>query len=124
MSLSTTVLLVEDDATLAELAREMLAMFGIEVLVAESMELAIENYQQRVTDIRLVIFDMNLEKATGIEVFEALKEIDDDFVSILASGMITDMDIKKYKDMGFNEIIKKPYSFKNLKEIITGYLEG
>ncbi len=123
MDQNATVMLVEDDATLADLAKEMLGMFDIEVLIAESMETAIEVYSERNEDVRLVIFDMNLEKATGIEVFEALKDIDNDFISILASGMITDMDIKKYKDMGFHEIIKKPYSFKNLKEIISGYLD-
>ena len=123
MEFNATVMLVEDDVTLADLAKEMLGMFDIEVLIAESMETAIDIYNERSNDVRLVIFDMNLEKTTGIEVFEALKEIDGDFVSILASGMITDMDIKKYKDIGFHEIIKKPYSFKNLKEIISSYLD-
>ncbi len=122
MNAIATVLLEEDDTTLADLAKEMLAMFNISVIIAETLEDAVETYSGNYQEIRLVIFDMNLDKSTGIEVFEELKKINSDFISILASGMITDMDIKKYKNMGFNEIIKKPYSFKNLKEIITGYI--
>lgn len=117
-----TILLVDDDTTLLELATEMLGFFGISVVGAETLEEAKEIYTERHGEVGLVIMDMNLENASGIEVFEALKEIDDDFVSVLASGMITDMDQKKYKDQGFDEIIKKPYSFQSLQEMIKRYI--
>lgn len=113
------ILLVEDDLTLADLTKEMLGAFGIKLEVARTLEKAVEIYSASNDHIPLVILDMNLDNNTGIEVFEKLKKIDDQFVSVLASGMITSMEIKKYKDMGFDEIVQKPYSFKSLLEIIN-----
>ncbi|MCD4829142.1 MAG: response regulator [Candidatus Cloacimonetes bacterium] len=122
MANKKTIMLVDDDSTLLGLAVEMLGFFDIFVHGAETLEEACEIYSQNREAIALVITDMNLENASGIDVFEALRDIDDDFISVLASGMITDMDIKSYKEKGFDEVIKKPYSFQSLQEMINRYL--
>ncbi len=116
-----SILLIDDDPTLVDLTKELLSVFGVSVLSAEDMEQAIDVYKNDQENIWLIIFDMNLEYNTGIEVFNELKKIDDNFISILSSGMITDSDIDEYKSMGFNEIIPKPYSFKDLHKIIMSY---
>ncbi len=115
------IMLVDDDTSLLELAKEMLAFFDITVHGAETLEEACATYREMHDDISLIIMDMNLENATGLEVLTALKAIDDKFVSILASGMVTDMDEKEYKAKGFDLIIKKPYSFQALQELINQY---
>lgn len=118
-----SILLIDDDPTLVDLTKELLSVFGISVLSAEDMEQAIKVYTENQDNIWLIIFDMNLEFNTGLEVFDELKKINNDFVSILSSGMITDSDIDEYKGIGFNEIIPKPYSFKDLHKIIMSYKE-
>ena len=124
MENNKSILLIDDDPTLVDLTKELLSVFGISVLSAEDMEQAVETYKEKQDDIWLIIFDMNLEFNTGIEVFNELRKINDNFVSILSSGMITDSDIDEYKSMGFNEIIPKPYSFKDLHKIIMSYKQA
>jgi DNA-binding response OmpR family regulator len=116
------LLLVEDDETLSDLVREMLDLFGIKVLVAHTLSQAVALYTEHRDGIPLVIFDMNLENETGLEVFEALRNAGGEFAAFLASGMFLEQEVREYKNRGFQEIIKKPYSFMELRATIEKYL--
>jgi DNA-binding response OmpR family regulator len=116
------LLLVEDDETLSDLVREMLDLFGIKVFIAHTLDEAVTAYRENVDHIPLVIFDMNLENETGLEVYEALRNVGGDFIAFLASGMFLEQEVMEYKKHGFSEIIKKPYSFMELRTTIEKYL--
>jgi DNA-binding NtrC family response regulator len=116
------ILLVEDDVILCELTKEMLQHFDIETFTAYTMEEAVKVFKENHEEIGVCIMDMNLEQETGVDVFEALKEISTDFVPVLASGMFTSHDIEEYKEKGFAEIIQKPYSFKDLTVLVQKHL--
>jgi CheY-like chemotaxis protein len=66
---------------------------------------------------------MNLDNSTGIDVFNELKGISPEFSAILASGMFLEDDKQNYIDMGFNEVISKPYNLAELKRIIKEYVQ-
>ncbi len=117
------VLLVEDDSTLNELTSEMIQIMGYEVVSAESKAEAIEKFNKSHQEIGLAIFDMNLEDATGYEVFAELNKIDANYAAVLASGMVTEFDVKVYKEAGFKEAISKPYSMNDLQRILSTYLD-
>ena len=116
------VLLIDDDETLCELGKEMFEILNVEAFVAQTIEEAEKCFKHHFQDIALVIFDLNLDDVTGLDVFDLLKTINDDFVAILASGIFIDEDAPKYIEIGFKEIILKPYNLKILKEIIGKYL--
>lgn len=116
------VLLIDDDETLCELGQEMFEILNIEAFVALDLEEALECYSKNHMTIKLVIFDLNLEQASGVDVYEALKRIDNNFSAILASGIFIDEDAPKYLEMGFKEIILKPYNLSTLKRLTDNYL--
>ena len=116
------VLIIDDDITLCELGKEMFEILDVEASTALTLNEAVEFYKENYSNIGMVIFDLNLEEATGIEVFEALKQIDSGFAGILTSGVFIEEDAKRYKEMGFKDIILKPYHMSTLKDLIKVYL--
>ena len=117
------VLIVDDDLTLCELGKEMFEILNVEAASALTLEEAVEFFNENHESIGLVIFDLNLEEVTGIEVFTELQKIDNEFTGILTSGVFIEEDAKMYKDIGFKDIILKPYNMSNLKDLIAKYLE-
>ncbi|MCK9328361.1 MAG: response regulator [Candidatus Cloacimonetes bacterium] len=115
------VLLIDDDETLLELGKEMFDILNIQALTAFDMDEAVRCFKCQHNNIGLVIFDLNLDQVSGIEVFEALKEIDADFDAVLASGIFIDEDAPKYIELGFKEIILKPYNLSTLKQLSEKY---
>jgi len=117
-----TVLLVEDDDTLCELSLEMFKIIKTPLLVSQNPEEAERVFDQNKDKISIIIFDMNLDDATGVDVFNILKEKGESFTAILASGMFLEDDKQTYLDMGFSEVIAKPYNMAELKRIIKAYI--
>ncbi|MCB5249644.1 MAG: response regulator [Candidatus Cloacimonadales bacterium] len=116
------VLLIEDDETLCELVAEMFNLLKTPLLTAYTMNEAVQIFEENQDKIALAIFDMNLDESSGIDVYEALKEKGKDFVAILASGMFLEDDKDTYIEMGFTEIIAKPFSLADIRRIISTYL--
>ena len=116
------VLIVDDDITLCELGKEMFEIMDVEAASALTLEEAVEHFTKNHESIGLVIFDLNLEEVTGIDVFKELQKIDNGFVGILTSGVFIEEDAKMYKEIGFKDIILKPYNMSNLKSLIAEYL--
>ena len=52
-----------------------------------------------------------------VEVLKEIEQIDDTIYTVLASGMITEYDREKYENLGFDEIIKKPYRMEDLNTL-------
>ncbi len=115
------VLLIDDDETLLELGREMFEILNIEALTAFDLNEAVKHFVEFHECINMVVFDLNLDQMSGIDVFQALKEIDNNFNAILASGIFIDEDAPKYMEMGFKEIILKPYNLNTLKQLSDKY---
>lgn len=118
------VMLVEDDDTLCELSQEMFRLLNVPLFVAQTYEEANDLFNTNHDDIRVVIFDMNLDNYTGVDTYKSLCEIDSQFIAILASGMFLDDDIDTYKEMGFHEVISKPYNLKDVRRIIAQYMSN
>jgi len=117
------IMLIEDDLMLSDLTCEMLNMIGFETYAADNINNSIEMFTEKKEEIKIIIFDMNLESHTGKEVLDALLKINDEFVPILATGMVIESEIQKYKDMGFSEVMIKPYNLKSLKDIAEKYIK-
>lgn len=64
------ILLVEDEASLKELYRELLFSEGLEVVIAEDGEAALEQIQNDTFD--LVLLDIRLPKLDGLQVLKSL----------------------------------------------------
>lgn len=109
-----TILLVDDETTIVEVAREMLSELGYHVLVAQSGAEAVEIYADRWQDIDLVILDMVMPEMGGGQVYERLKEINPRIRAILSSGYSMNGMARSIMDKGVQLFLQKPFRLDEL----------
>lgn len=111
-----TVLIVDDEKMVVNVAQEMLKGIGYSTLTASSGEEALDIYQKEQGKIDIVILDMIMPGLGGEGTFGRLKEMNPDVVVLLSSGYSLDGNASKILNCGCNGFIQKPY---NIKEIST-----
>jgi PAS domain S-box-containing protein len=112
-----TILLVDDEAPLRDLARKVLSRFGYTVLTAPDGEGALEIYRAQRESIHLVILDLIMPGLGGAKCLEELLLINPDVKALIATGYSPE-------DSGFDKLedrargfIRKPY---NIDELLNG----
>jgi len=101
------ILLLEDDAILAESLQEFLELEGFSVDIAKNGE---EVYELTFNNnYNLYIFDINVPKDNGFEVLKHLKEANDNTPTIYISALTDINSITKGFDLGACDYIKKPF---------------
>ncbi len=101
------ILLLEDDAVLAESLAEYLELEGYEVESVGSGEEVFDRTFEQVYD--LYILDINVPDINGLEVLKALKDAEDPTPAIYISAM-TDIDsISQGFEAGAIDYLKKPF---------------
>ena len=120
------VLLLEDDALLADSVLAGLGMFGIKVERAEDGAKALDMYRRRAEKKRpydAVILDLTIPGGMGgIETVRHLLELDPNVKAIVSSGYSEDPIMTNYSDYGFKGVIPKPYELEELVDMIQGFL--
>ena len=81
-----TVLLVEDEEMLREMADNMLTRLGYKVLAAKDGIEALEIFKNHLDEIHVVVSDLSMPRMGGWETLTALRQIRPDIPVILASG--------------------------------------
>lgn len=80
------VLLVEDEATLAELLTHLLARVQVEVIHASSGEIAMQMFNERRDGIALAFVDCHLPDMDGRALCQKLREVSPGLPLLLTSG--------------------------------------
>jgi DNA-binding response OmpR family regulator len=79
-----TVLIVDDDGAIRKMLARLFGLEGFQVLSAQDGGEALECFKQHHPD--LVLLDYNLPGQNGLEVLEALKEVDPKVKVLLMTG--------------------------------------
>lgn len=114
------VLVVDDEETLREMAKEMLSRIGYEVETAADGIEALEKYRKRVFD--LVLLDAIMPRMNGAETFEGLKAINPAVKVIFCSGYSEGVLSSEQGKPG-SGYLQKPFSLGALSEIIRKVIE-
>ena len=117
------ILLVDDEAQVAELAAEMLAEEGYKVIVAHDGFEALRIYQQMGEQIGLVILDFFLPVMDGDAVFDELRSLNPDIAVVLSSGFAEQSKLGNMLAQGLRGFIPKPYSRAKLLEQVRSTLD-
>ena len=118
-----TILLVDDEAVIAEITKEILEMLGYRTLLAGSGQEAISVFTEKHAAINLVILDMVMPGMSGAKVFEALRSLKPDIKIIVYSGYFINDEIQSLLDRGGCEFIQKPFSIEALSEKIREMMD-
>lgn len=103
-----TILIVDDEVTICEVAKATFESLGYRVILAHDGLEAIEVFDQRKKEIDLVILDLSLPKRSGKEVLETIRATDPSIPVIISSGYTVAGAVERDLE-GFRSIIQKPY---------------
>jgi PAS domain S-box-containing protein len=105
-----TVLVAEDDIQVRELTKEVLEGSGYKVLEATNGENALSVFNNSQDSINLLLLDVIMPKKNGKEVYDAIRQKNQDIKAIFISGYDADIIQKKgFMNRGVN-FISKPVS--------------
>ena len=119
---SITVLLVDDEALIIDVGRQMLERLGHTVLTANNGMEAVEIYRSNPGRIDLVVLDMVMPDMGGGEIYDRLKDIDPKVKVILSSGYSINGQATEILNRGCNGFIQKPFGLNDLSEKISEVL--
>jgi len=113
-----TVLLVDDEETVRDVACAMLNEFGFEVISAADGREAVELYRVQGGRIDLVLMDLNMPNLNGEEAFHELRGMDPQVRVILSSGFSEQEVTRKFLGKGLAGFIQKPYTLAALRDAV------
>ncbi len=117
------VLVMDDEPTICDVARQMLEYMGYEVETAADGQEAIRLYRtamKRGCPFDLVIMDLTIPAGMGgKEAIQELKKIDPHVLAIVSSGYSNDPVFGNYQQYGFQGCVTKPFGLKELKEALV-----
>ncbi len=111
---SGTILLIDDESFVREVAGNMLEKLGYKVITCNDGQEAIEYYKSFYNEIDVVIIDMIMPKLNGQDTFRELKKINPTIKAIIASGYSIDDTIQEVLDEGVLGFIQKPLKIDQL----------
>jgi CheY-like chemotaxis protein len=117
-----TILLVDDEAVIVEVTKDILETLGYQVMTASTGREAIEIYQKEKDRIDMIILDMIMPGMGGGETLDHLKTINPAAKVILSSGYSLDGEAKKIMDRGVQSFLQKPFRIEQLSQKIRGVL--
>ncbi|HOO56752.1 MAG TPA: PAS domain S-box protein [bacterium] len=120
-----TILIVDDEKQLLKTIEKNLNLSGYKTLAADSGKKAIKLYRPRRNEIDLVLLDMIMPEMNGMQVIQALKEINPDVRIIILSGYSEFGGAESpLKEKCVKKFIHKPCDMLELCEAIRQVLDG
>jgi PAS domain S-box-containing protein len=117
-----TILLVDDDAAVLNVAKQMLVHLGYDVVTAENGEQAVRLIESQTGGFKAVILDRTMPKMGGLEALSAIRNIDNSVPIVLASGYSEDDAYSGENKRMLSAYIQKPYTLRALSEAICSVL--
>ncbi len=121
-----TVLVMDDEESIREIAGEMLSYLGYDATVARDGAEAVELYRQareRGQPFSVVLMDLTIPGGMGgREAITLLRQMDESVLAVVSSGYSTDPIMADYRAYGFSGVIIKPYRVAELKSVLDQLL--
>jgi len=116
------ILYLDDEEALRDSFSLLLNNLGCKVDVAKNGEEAIELF--KLNKYNLAILDLTIKEGmSGIEAAEEILKFKPDAYLVVTSGYSDDDIIANYKSYGFKDYLTKPFTFKNIVNILKNYLK-
>jgi len=114
-----TILLVEDDEMVCNMAKAMINRLGFEVIMAKDGEEAVKIFRERRQEICLVLTDLTMPLLDGWETLKAVRRIRSDIPVILTSGYDEVTAMAQQHDERPQAFLNKPYRMDDLKRALA-----
>lgn len=118
------ILVIDDEAGVAKMIKDMLESFGYLVTIALSGREGLEIYKEMWKEIDAVIIDMVMPEMNGRETFLALKKINPQINALISSGHALTSDVNYALKEGVRAFLQKPYNKNELAMNIQYLIES
>ena len=115
-----TILVIEDDASIAKGLKQNLSFEGYSVFVAPDGERGLELSVDKAPD--LIVLDVMMPKMNGFEVLRELRRREIDVPVIMLTAKGEEMDKVRGLDMGADDYVTKPFGLQELLARIQAVL--
>ncbi|MBN8554674.1 MAG: response regulator [Deltaproteobacteria bacterium] len=104
-----TVLIVDDEEMMRNVATDILTGVGAKTLVAKNGEEALHLFKAHQHSIDLIISDVIMPRVSGIQLVQAIREMNSNVPVILSSGYAENNEISDLRRSSNLKFIQKPY---------------
>ncbi|MFO7838243.1 MAG: PAS domain S-box protein [Desulfosalsimonadaceae bacterium] len=118
-----TILVVDDEEMIIEVAREMLESLGYDVISGKSGDEAVQRLSENPDTVDLVILDFVMPGMSGSEVLEQLKALKPEIKVLLASGYNFNGRADALMQRGCSGFIQKPFNLAELSRKLHEMLQ-
>ena len=118
------ILLVDDEAAVVKLEKQMLERMGYVVTSRTGSMEALEVFRNKSNSYDLVVTDMTMPNMTGAQLAKEIKQIRPDIPVILCTGYSAQIDEEKSKYLGIDGYIMKPILRKELAQLVRKALDN
>lgn len=117
-----TVLLIEDEALVADTVQKLLEHLGWQVRIAASGKAALAYLKKSNPQPFMVLMDMNLPDMHGSLLFEKMGRINSNLKVFICSGCGQDEEVHRLITGGARGFLQKPFGLQSLEMVLTGNL--
>jgi CheY-like chemotaxis protein len=121
-----TIMIVDDDPDTCDLLRYSLEQAGASVLVAQTVDAAIETFRR--SPAHAVIADMRIRDSDGYTLIKAIRDHNTEYrgftPAVAVTGFASPDDEKRAIDAGFNAYISKPFDPADVISAVARSLRG
>jgi CheY-like chemotaxis protein len=116
-----TLLVAEDDDINFLVVKKSLELNGFKLIRAENGKEAVEICKNN-NNIDIILLDLKMPVMDGLEAMKLIKEFRPDMIFVALSAYAFDSDRKNALELGCSDYISKPFSKKELLEVLGKYL--
>lgn len=121
--MANNLLVIDDDEAIREAVGDILSLIDVPVLGAKDGRSGLELYGEREQEVGVVMLDLGLPDADGMDVLVGLREINPDVKVIVASGKSIPNDSVSTADSS-TVFLPKPYNIDGLLGLVESFLEA
>ena len=117
-----TVLVVDDEQVVRELAKKALERHGYTVLMADGGASAIDVFKRHPGEISLVVLDLSMPHMSGEEALPELRKIRPEVKVVVSSGYSESEAMPLFDGQRVSGFVQKPYTSKAIAEKVKACL--
>jgi two-component system cell cycle sensor histidine kinase/response regulator CckA len=124
VAMTGTVLVVDDEGIIRDLARSGLEASGFQVLEARDGLEAVELFEAGRVTVDLVLLDMTMPRMGGAEAFRRIRALHPDMRVLLTSGYTQKESMESLADLPPDGFLQKPFRVRELVSMVRNVMQN
>lgn len=116
--MSATILVVDDEAVVRDIATRLLEEAGYSVLCAEDGAHGVRLFREHSDVVRAVVSDINMPEMSGRQLFQTIHRLRPDVPFLFCSGTLDSSTFEELADMRPAVFLSKPYRKQEFLEAV------